>query len=121
VCEYVTFQVRLYSVHGCDSGEGKLYLRRDIPVLRGLRELKVNHHGKVPAYSSVSTVLYEEWAVFVLEYCFKAAVILKDFLVSRGEARKIRSWLVKTMCIRLVKQAPVFLHSLHAIDSGQGT
>lgn len=71
MCECVTFQVRFYSVHGSDRGEGKLYLRRDIPVLRGLRELNANHHGKVPAYSSVYILLYEDWQVFVSESCFK--------------------------------------------------
>jgi hypothetical protein len=33
---------------------GKIkYLRRDIPGPRGLRNLDVVHHGKVPAYSLV--------------------------------------------------------------------
>ncbi len=60
-----------YSFHGSDSGKGNIYLRRDIPALRGLRTLNENHHGKVPAYSSVYMLLYEEYPVSVLENCYK--------------------------------------------------
>ena len=48
-------------------GREKSYLRRDIPVFRGLQYLNENDHGKVPACSSVYILLYEEWQVFVLE------------------------------------------------------
>ena len=47
----------VYAIHESDKGEGKFYLRRDIPV-RGLRVLNVNHHGKVPACSSVYIYYY---------------------------------------------------------------
>ena len=52
---------------GVTRGKGKFYLRRDIPDLRGLQRLNVNHHGKVPAYSSVCILLYEEYSIPVLE------------------------------------------------------
>lgn len=49
------------------KGKGNMYLRRHIPALRGLQSLKKDHHGKVPAYSSVYILLYEKQAVYVLE------------------------------------------------------
>lgn len=62
----------IFGVHRSDKvGREKSYLRRDIPVFRGLQYLNENDHGKVPACSSVYILLYEEWQVFVLENCYK--------------------------------------------------
>jgi hypothetical protein len=71
-----------------------LYLRRDIPDLRGLHRLNAYHHGKVPAYSSVYILLYEEWTVFVLETYLKtiagfAACPIINFAATRACRLKI--------------------------------
>jgi hypothetical protein len=60
------------------NGEKRKYLRRDIPGPRGLRNLDVVHHGKVPACSLVCTYYTGNRQIFILERYYKNEYLSVD-------------------------------------------